>query len=278
MIKSSTKIWQEISELNNLHIEFDLLHGVIPVIRINDVFKYPDKVYDFLSNLDYWETKDFNTNSVLRPGLTHVFTEPLYAYLTKELSSAISMIFGVDKLKITDVYVQACSGSMTLDPTSILGCYPHMDAGPFDLEDGEPIIVTNINLSKSDSPVSTGFWSWRGKHSCLDFTKDDKNSLINFYDRQEKKTVDKWFQITDFDDFRFETSADMSYNSLVAYSTGYLHNPYIMPEWFQDSHRLMMSIFYNFSPSDISDNSELICKSWDHFRLNTLFNHYPLNK
>ena len=83
MIKSATKIWEEISEINNVQVEFHKLNGVVPVLLIRDLYKYPDKVHEFLKGLDYWETKDFNTNTVVRPGLTHVFTEPLYPFFAK---------------------------------------------------------------------------------------------------------------------------------------------------------------------------------------------------
>jgi hypothetical protein len=282
LIKSATRIWEEISEINNVQVEFHKLNGVVPVLLIRDIYKYPDKVHEFMKTLDYWETKDFDTNSIVRPGLTHAFTEPLYPWLAKGPTSIFEKIFGVSQLKVMDIYVQATGGDMTLDPTGGLCCYPHVDCDVFDnmveAEYPDPVFVANINLTKSVDPVTTGFWSYRDKYSFLDFTRQDKNSIIDFYNRHEDQTIDQWFQIRDYEGFKFETSADMMYNSLVVYSTGYIHNPYIMPEWFKDDHRLMMSIFYNLNPQHLDFEErdvDNVCAAWEHFRLDTLFNYHP---
>jgi hypothetical protein len=283
LIKSATQIWEEISAINNMQIEFHMLNGVVPVLLVRDVFKQPDKVHDFLNTLDYWETRNFGDSSIVRPGLTHVFTEPLNPWLAKDFTQAFSKLFGVSRMRVDDIYASAMSGHMTLDSTDGLCCYPHIDSDVYDRVDDpefqESILVANINLSKSVDPVSTGFWSWRGKHTSLDFTRDDKNSITNFYNRHEEQKTNGWFQIKDYEDFKFETTADMMYNSLVMYSTHYYHNPYILPQWFKDNHRLMMSIFYAFVPQDLDfeeRDSELVSAAWEHFRLNTLFNYHPL--
>jgi hypothetical protein len=280
LIESASEIWEEISKVNNLEIEFHKLDGKIPVMIARDVFAYPDKVYDFLQSLDYWETRNFSTNSIVRPGLTHQFAEPLFPFIAEGFTPGLSRLFGVNNLEPVDIYTSAYSGKMTLDATEGLCCYPHMDSDPYDsVQSGEgPCLVANLNLTKSIDPVKTGFWSWRGKTDFLDMDRKDKNTLTNFYNRHEDQTIDEWFQVHDYEDFKLESSADMVYNSLVLYFPGVLHNPYIKPEWFADDHRLMMSIFYTMSPEGLDfeeRDAELVGAAWEHFKLDTLFNYHP---
>ena len=60
MIKPSSEIWNEISVTNNLEFEFHNLgtRHPIPIVIAKDVFKYPDKVREFLLTFPYWATKD----------------------------------------------------------------------------------------------------------------------------------------------------------------------------------------------------------------------------
>lgn len=278
LIESKTDIWDKISKVNNLEIEFHKLDGKIPVLIARDVFAYPDEVYNFIQTLDFWETKNFATNSIVRPGLTHQFAEPLFPFIVKEFTPGLSRLFGVNNLEPTDIYCQATSGTMSLDPTEGLCCYPHTDNDLFDSKEEGPCLVANLNLTKSIDPVRTGFWSWRGKTNFLDMDREDKNTLTNFYNRHEDQTIDKWFQIHDYEEFKLESAAEMVYNSLVVYFPGFLHNPYIKPEWFSDDHRLMMSIFYTMSPEGLDfeeRDAELVGAAWEHFKLDTLFNYHP---
>jgi hypothetical protein len=279
LINSSTKIWKEISEVNNLEFEYHLLPGNVPILIANNVFLYPDKVQEFLESLDYWETKDFDDSDIVRPGMTHQFTPNLFSMLGHQLTQKFKKIFGVNDMSIIDMYTQATSGTMGLDVTGGLCCYPHMDSDPFDsIETERPCIVANINLSKSSDPVTTGFWSWRGKNNVLDFNREDKNTLINFYDRHEEQSIDKWFQVHDYEDFKFESSATMMYNSLVVYPTGCIHNPYIKPNWFSDKERIVLSAFYSIQPENLDfeeKNADIVSYTWEHFRLDTLFNYHP---
>lgn len=279
MIRSSTKIWKEISEVNNLEFEYHMLPGNVPIITAKNVFRYPDNVQEFLESLDYWETKDFDNNDVVRPGMTHQFTPNLFSMMGDQLTQRFKKIFGVSHMAISDMYTQATSGTMGLDVTGGLCCYPHMDSDPYDnFENDKPCIVANINFSKSSDPVITGFWSWRGKNNVLDFNREDKNTLTNFYDRHEEQTISKWFQIHDYEDFKFESSTTMVYNSLVVYPTGCVHNPYIKPDWFSDKERLVLSAFYSINLEDLDFEEKYVddvSYTWEHFRLNTLFNYHP---
>ena len=278
LIRSATQIWNKISEVNNLEFEFHLLDNKIPVLVANDVYKNPDLVSEFFENLDYWETRYFIDSDNVRPGLTHRFPDMLRPIIAQQLEQRIKPLFGVSKLSVWDLYTQCTSGNMTLDSTGSLCCYPHIDTPLLDTLDDIPCFVTNINFSKSVDPVTTGFWSWRGKTNALDFDRKDKNSLQNFYDRHEFQTVDSWFQIKNYEDFSFETSVTIGYNSLVVYPTMNLHNPFIEPSWFSDSQRLVLSIFFSLSPEDFDFEDKYIdtvSYSWEHFRLDTLFNYHP---
>lgn len=278
LIRSATQIWNQISEVNNLEFEFHLIEDKVPVLIANDVYKNPDLVSEFFENLDYWETRYFVDSDNVRPGLTHRFPNVLRPTIASQLEQRIKTLFGVSKLSVWDLYLQCTCGNMTLDSTGSLCCYPHVDTPLFDTIDEIPCFVANINLSKSVHPVTTGFWSWRGKTNALDFDRNDKNSLSNFYSRHELQKVNSWFQIRNYEDFVFETSVTMRYNSLVVYPTMNIHNPYIEPHWFTDKERLMLSVFFCLSPEDLDFEDrhlDTVSYSWEHFRLDTLFNYHP---
>ena len=278
LIRSADEIWNQISEVNNLEFEYLLLDGKVPVIVANDVYKNPDLVSEFFENLDYWETREIDNTQIIRPGLTHAFPDIIQNQIADALSERIRQLFGVSKLDIFDLYSQCTSGDMTLDTTGGLCCYPHIDVPIYDSFDPIPCFVTNINFSKSKDPVTTGFWSWRGKLNSLDFDRTDKNALELFYNRHLNLEVNSWFQMKDYEDFKLETSHTMGYNSLVMYPTTHVHNGYIEPEWFRDSQRLMLSTFYFVSPEDLDfeeRNMDTVSYSWEHFRLDTLFNYHP---
>lgn len=278
LIRSATQIWNKISEVNNLEFEFHLLDNKVPILVARDVFKNPDLVSEFIENLDYWETRYFINSDNVRPGLTHRFPEMLRPTITDQINQRIKKLFGVSELSIWDLYVQCTSGKMTLDSTGSLCCYPHIDTPLLDTLDDIPCFVANINFSKSMDPAVTGFWSWKEKTNALDFNREDKNSLTNFYNRHESQVVDSWFQIKDYEEFKFETSVAMEYNSLVVYPTMNLHNPYIEPNWFSDKQRLVLSIFYSISPEflDFEERDiDTVSYSWEHLRLDTLFNYHP---
>jgi hypothetical protein len=279
LIKSATKVWNDISQVNNLEFQYHLLPGGAAILTASDVFQYPDKVYDFLSNLDYWETQHFSDTDIIRPGLTHQFAPGLFSMLGSGLSQRMKKIFGVSELSTLDMYIQSTKGDMTLDVTGGLCCYPHIDSAVMDSnEEDLPHIVSNLNLSKSSDPVRTGFWSFRGKSNVLEFNRDDKNAFNNFYDRHEDVTISEWFQINDYEDFKFESSVEMVYNSLVVYSTGTIHNPYIKPNWFADNDRLVLSTFFSVDPERLNfeeKDVDVVSYTWEHFRLDTLFNYHP---
>lgn len=278
LIRSANKIWNQISEVNNLEFEYLLLDGKVPVLVANDIYKNPDLVSEFFENLDYWETREIKNTQIIRPGLTHNFPEIIQDQISNQIEERVKPLFGVSKMDIFDLYCQCTSADMTLDATSSLCCYPHIDVPVFDSFDPIPCLVANINFTKSNDPVSTGFWSWKGKTNSLDFNRNDKNTLENFYRRHEELDVGSWFQIKDYEDFKFETSATMEYNSLVLYPTTNLHNAYIEPNWFSDRQRLMLSIFYFISPEDLDFEEryiDTVSYSWEHFRLDTLFNYHP---
>ncbi len=56
MLKDCSKVWKEISVVNSP--TFQLRHlgknNDIPIIIAKDIFKYPEKVKDFLSNGYWW--------------------------------------------------------------------------------------------------------------------------------------------------------------------------------------------------------------------------------
>lgn len=281
MIKSANKIWDEIGQVNNLAFEFHYLgnDNDIPVLIAEDVFKYPDKVKEFAENLPFWETRRFNDEDTIRPGLTYQFSPLISNSFFDNVSKRVNKLFGVSTSNLKDLYFSCTNGSeMILDTTGGLCCYPHTDSKPYDSDDNSMHIALNINLSKNSYPVKTGFWSWMGKKNLLDFTKDELNSLDDFYDRHEGLDTKTWFQMHDYENFALEDCVEMSYNSLAVYPVTNLHNPYIMPEWFNDCDRLMLTAFYSFFPEDLDfldGDLDIVSASWEFMRLTTIHNYHP---
>lgn len=281
MIKPASDVWYEISKTNNLEFEFHTLgnNKNIPVLIARDVYQQPDKVRDFLLEFPYWATKEIeDAETTVRPGLTAeippLFQKNFYRTLTKPLQKML----GVKKMEVRDGYVNLEGGKMHLDRSSISCCYPHVDNKPDDPEYAQMHVAANINLSKSDDPVRTGFWSWFGKTNYMDLTLDEENELDNFYGRHEQQVVSKWFQMKNYENFRFEDAVEMGYNDLVLYSTMQFHNPYIESEWHGEQDRMMLTSFYAVYPDDLDFNDselDIVSATWETFRLNTLHNYHP---
>ena len=279
MIKSADKIWEEVGEINNLEFEYHYLgeNQDIPVLIAKDVFKYPDKVVEFANTLPFWETRNMIGDEIIRPGLTYEVSPLLSYQFTHRLSRLVGKIFGVPKPKIFDVYASATGGKMTLCQSGGLCCYPHTDANPTDSAQDTQNVALNINLTNHGA-VKTGFWSFMNKKSLLDFNMDELNAFNNFQHRHTDIASSSWFQMRDYEDFKYEDAVTMPYNSLAAYSVYNLHNPYIEPDWFNISDRLTLTVFYGILPEDLDfpdGDLEFVKASWDFFRLTTLHNYNP---
>ena len=279
MINSADKIWEQIGEINNLEFEYHYLgdDADIPVLIAKDVFKYPDKVVEFVNTLPFWETRNMTGDEIIRPGLTHEISGLLSHQFCYRLSKPVGKIFGVPRPRLFDVYLSATGGKMTLDQSGGLCCYPHTDSHPSQPAQETQNIALNINLTNHGA-VKTGFWSWMSKKSLLDFNMDELNALNNFQNRHENVSATSWFQMRDYEEFKYEDAVTMPYNSLAAYSTYNLHNPVIEPDWFGTSDRLTFTAFYGILPEDLDfrdGDLEIVKASWDFFRLMTLHNYNP---
>ena len=279
MINSADKIWEQVGEINNLEFEYHYLgdDADIPVLIAKDVFKYPDKVVEFVNTLPFWETRNMTGDEIIRPGLTHEISGLLSHQFCYRLSKPVGKIFGVPRPRLFDVYLSATGGKMTLDQSGGLCCYPHTDSHPSQPAQETQNIALNINLTNHGA-VKTGFWSWMNKKNLLDFNMDELNALNNFQNRHENVSATSWFQMRDYEEFKYEDAVTMPYNSLAAYSTYNLHNPVIEPDWFGTSDRLNFTAFYGILPEDLDfrdGDLEIVKASWDFFRLMTLHNYNP---
>jgi hypothetical protein len=281
MIKPSSEIWNEISVTNNLEFEFHNLGTRQPftIIVAKDVFKYPDKVREFLLTFPYWATKDIEEkDTTVRPGLTAEIPPLFQTQFYKFLTTPLKKILGVHTIGVRDGYVNLEGGKMTLDRSSCCCCYPHVDNELDDPDYLQMHIAANINLSQSPDPVRTGFWSWMGRNNWMDMNRDEANALNNFYDRHEDAKADSWFQMEDYEHFRLEDAVQMQYNDLVMYSTMQFHNPYIQPEWHRDYDRMMLTAFLTVYPDalDFPDSDlNTVGATWEAFRLNSVHNYHP---
>ena len=220
MIKSADKIWEEVGEINNLEFEYHYLgeDQDIPVLIAKDVFKYPDKVVEFANTLPFWETRNMIGDEIIRPGLTYEVSPLLSYQFTHRLSRRVGKIFGVPKPKIFDVYASATGGKMTLCQSGGLCCYPHTDANPADSAQDTQNVALNINLTNHGA-VKTGFWSFMNKKSLLDFNMDELNAFNNFQHRHTDIASSSWFQMRDYEDFKYEDAVTMPYNSCLLYTS-----------------------------------------------------------
>jgi hypothetical protein len=273
LIEPFDKIWDKLFVFNEFNIEHKTIAKKIPLIIIRDIFKYPDELYDLISKLSHWSLSKGTPDSS-RPGISYIFSPIIMEYASSKFNEKISKVFGVKKINTTCMYSTICYSEMPLDPRG-LSCIPHFDAQlPFVGKECHQV-VTNFNLSKTVDPVVTGFWSWMGKCCCLDHTVDERQYFNQYVKKQSLKT--KWVQIKDDEDFKFEGSIEMPYNSAVIYPTTYLHNPYIEEGWFCDSQRLMLSIFSSISSKNLSypmDQKNHIKNIWERFRLSTYTGYY----
>lgn len=270
MIESKKEIWEKVFKFNDFEIEFKTLPGNVPIIFVKDIFKYPDEMYEFISHLDFWPTNTNIEGQSARPGLSHKFDPLLFNFLSTEFRKKFSSVFGLHEMKTMCMYTTILSADMELDSNGLC-CYPHVDI--VDGLDLRPVFAANFNLSQSKDPVVTGFWSWIGKTCFLDLTNVEKNKLQRLPGNYQKNI--KWNQLKDLEDLKLESSIEMPYNSMVMYPTFFIHNPIMEEGWFQDTQRVMLSIFPVFNPDDLISFSDNTTKCiWKYFRLDDFWNFY----
>jgi hypothetical protein len=268
---SNEETWKRISKFNdNFEFEFLTLSGNIPIIFVKNIFKYPEEMYEFLSRQDFWPTNIHTEGVSARPGLSHKFDPLLWDFLCLEFKEKLCRLFGVNQMKIICMYTTIMYANMKMDPSG-MARYPHSDIGYVDAPEQWPVCAANFNLSKSEDPVVTGFWSWKGKTSTIDLSLAARNE----YQRlpYTYPICNRWTQIEDLGDLKLESKVKMPYNSMVIYPASFLHNPYMKEDWFQDTERFMFSIFPMFHPTDlISIDDHSIKSIWKFFRLDDLWN------
>ena len=299
MLKDCSKVWKEISVVNSP--TFQLRHlgknNDIPIIIAKDIFKYPEKVKDFLSNGYWWSnglSKEYARGGKSMPfgGNETEYFESFVYYLKK--------LFGVSYVEIVEAYGNCLNGNMDMPNTNT--CFPHVDMWP-DMEEYEAYLdgkvaffeeltsqlAFNFNLTNSNN-VKTGFYSFNNKKSLFDFNKKDHNEYRDFNaDSEEvmdKKLlgedslyqVKKWVQIEDVvGHWKLEDIVTIEYNSVVLYPGFYFHSPYIKTDWFTDSDRVNLIGFATADPEKMSfskENFNNVRTVWDHFGLNKIYGLY----
>ena len=299
MLKDCSKVWKEISVVNPP--TFQLRHlgenNDIPIIIAKDIFKYPEKVNDFLSNGYWW------SNGLSREYARGGKSMPLGGNETEYLESFVyylKKLFGLNYLEIVEAYGNCLNGNM--DMPNIYTCFPHVDMWPNgeDYEaylDGEITsfeklnseVAFNFNLTNSNN-VKTGFYSFNNKKSLFDFNKKDayeyKDFRIDSEEVMDKKLlgedgsyqVKKWVQIEDVSGpWKLEDIVTIEYNSVVIYPGFYFHSSYIKTDWFIDSDRVTLTGFATIDPERMSfaeENFNNVRTVWDHLDLNKVYGLY----
>ena len=277
-MKSSSREWQSICDVNNLKFEFKLLNGGIPVLMADDYWKYPDKVEEFFVNGYWWEN---NSTNNIRPGKSFHLHEEIVEWFSHPIKKSIAPLFGLDDLVAECTFGNCFNGNMPVD--SIESPFPHVDISSNMPLDKDTHMAININITKSDYPVRTGFWSFNGLKSALDFSHNDRSAYRKFFvDMGSSCLTDDstWFQIENYGPWVLEDCADMVYNKLVAYPSHFFHNPYIKNDWFIESDRITISSFLNTSPEHLDfehGDIDTISYAWEFFHLDKIHNYHPKN-
>lgn len=273
MIETANDRWQEISVVNNLKWQMTVENGY-PILLAENYFKFPEQVREFLEQ-GHWWSNEF-TNS-FRPGKSVHINPEIIDWVSVPIVKSIIPLLGLGSVKLTNMYGNCFNGNMTLP--KINSAFPHVDL----VEDTDFVsdthIAFNINLTKSDD-VTTGFWSFNGKKTYLDFNYNDRIEEDNFHKKVDNALSEdaKWFQIEDYGPWVLEKKMSMVYNSFVAYPSHYFHSPYIKPEWFTDIDRVTLAGFLNTSPKDLNfqqKDIDNICYAWEFFNLDKIHNYHP---
>lgn len=278
MIKSSNEIWEEISVVNNLRFQFKYLgkDNDIPVLVAEDYFKFPDQVKEFLLGGHWWDTGHNDLDSVVRPGKSLYFHEEIDEWFSTPLMDPLKSLFGVSKITLKSINGNCFNGNMPLD--TVYSAFPHTDVVGDNVREQSQVAL-NINLTQGDN-VKTGFWSYKGKKSRLDFSwndRTDETKLLEELDRS-LSPESKWFQIDDYGPYKLEDMVTMVYNSLVAYPSHFFHNPYVQPEWFTEYDRISLAAFLNITPESLDfaeKDLDDISYAWEFFQLDKIYDFHP---
>lgn len=285
MITNCNSVWEEISTLSNLKFEFVHVGKDcdIPILRVSNFFKNPDIVSEFLTD-GHWWTNGFNpmADSIIRPGKSLYFHEEIVDWFAQPIISPFKALFGVNDVKVNSINGNCFNGNMPL--LNVLSAFPHTDVvGDYVTS---PHIAFNINLTtpciNNGDRVKTGFWSYRGMKSKLDFSWNDESSLEEFNSSVKDSLAhdSKWFQIEDHDPYKLEEIVTMEYNELVAYPSHFLHNPYIKEHWYLDDDRVTLAGFLNIQPENLNfedQHLDDVSYAWEFFHLDKIHQFHPRN-
>ena len=275
-MKDYSHHWQDIAHVNNLKFEFKLLNGGIPLIIANDYWKYPDKIDEFFSNGYWWQN---NSTNNIRPGKSFHLHAEILEWFTQPIKRSLTPLFGIRDFTTECTFGNCFNGDMQLH--SIESAFPHVDLSSELSINEDCHIACNINITETDTPIRTGFWSFNNLKSTLDFSHNDRAKYGKFFvDMGTDALTDNatWFQIKDYGPWVLEDTVDMVYNSMVWYPTHFFHNPYIEEGWFRDTDRITISSFLNTSPENLDfaqKDLDNISYAWEFFHLDKIHNYHP---
>ena len=285
-IQNHNRVWRDICHVNRLACEYSYLgkDNDIPILTAKNFFANPDQVTKFFEQGHWWENghNDMSDN-LIRPGRSLYFHEEIMEWFAQPIISGFKSLLGVQNIKVHSINGNCFNGDMPLN--NVLAAFPHTDiVGEFQ---SSPQIAFNISLTRptentitNGDRVQTGFWSYEGKKSKLDFSFNDESKLEDFNQYLQGTSNDstKGFQIDDYDPYKLEQIVTMDYNSLVAYPSHFLHNPYMKSHWFTDHDRLTIAGFLSVSPEELNFEErflEDVSYAWEFFQLDKIHNFHP---
>ena len=169
-MKSASDRWQEIAVLNNLKFEFKSLgkENDIPILVAPDYFKFPDLVREYFVNGYWWD--NYSDDNV-RPGKSFLIHDEVVQWFVSPFVHSMAPLFGLKHFYSECAFGNCFNGNMTLN--DIRSPFPHVDitGQPDDMGDrlrSSPHIACNINITESEYPVTTGFWSFNNIKTILD--------------------------------------------------------------------------------------------------------------
>jgi len=274
-MNNASKLWSEISVVNNLKFEFRMDNNT-PILVANDFWKFPDRVEEFFRNGYWWDTSFFGEpSSCIRPGLSALINPEIANWFGMPIAKALASLLGLKYIHTWSMNGNCVNGNMKLPN---LECtFPHTDLENTD--EWQPALAYNINLTKSEN-VKTGFWSFNGKKSRFEFDWHDRNLEKKFHKTMEKTLSQDatWFQIEDYDPWKLEHIHTMCYNSITAYPSSLFHNLYMKDNWFIDHDRITIAGFLNTSLDDLDfpdEKLEDVSFAWEFLYLDRIHNYHP---
>lgn len=265
-MESVNEKWEKYTEINNTSYDVIDNNGSIAIV-IKDFLKYPDKFSEFLRSFPHWDNYRLST---ARPGKTFAFNIDFTPVAAEFIASAVANTL-ISNISCTGMHTNCLNGNMKGHYF-----YPHVDSDLSNRCRNGAHIAANLGLTK-DLRGGTSFWKFNGKRSPVDMSLEEENvykSHARFDDRQ----VLPWEQVQSDENWELTHVVPIEYNSLVMYSSLEFHNPYLKDDWFIDTDRFTLAVFFeivSFNHENLdTETKNKLFDIWKGLHLCKIFNYY----